>query len=229
MRAKIQIAIDGPVGAGKSTVAKEVADRLGIVYVDTGAMYRAVALFAKDRGIKWEDRGGVVAILNEIEIELESPNGGTKDGRKVTVILNGKDVSWEIRKGNIGEGASIVSTYPEVRDVLVGMQRDMASKRSVIMEGRDIGTRVLPGAQIKIYMDADLEERAKRKQGQFKGMGESVSFNEAREEIESRDKREMTREVDPLRPAEDAWILDTTDLSVTQVVDRIAERVASIK
>lgn len=222
----LRIAIDGPVGAGKSTVAKAVADRLGIVYVDTGAMYRAVALHAKHRLVKWEDRQKVVDLLDGVRVELDTPNGKKRDGRNVTVILNGEDVSWDIRKGDVGEGASIVSTYPEVRDKLVSMQKEMAKKRSVIMEGRDIGTRVLPDADIKIYMDADIGERAKRKQSQFEGMGEKVSYREAKEEIESRDNREMTRKVDPLRPAEDAWVIDTTNLSVEEVVDKIADRVA---
>lgn len=225
---KYRIAIDGPVGAGKSTVAKKVAEKLGILYVDTGAMYRAVAYECKNQGVKWSDMSSVLRVLDQVQIELNKPFGEEKDGRNVTVKLRGRDVSWEIRKGDIGEGASIVSTYPEVRDKLVQMQRDMAKKGSVIMEGRDIGTRVLPDAELKIYMDAKIEERARRKVGQFSKMGEDVSYDEAKAEIISRDNREMNREVDPLKPAENAWILDTTNLSVEEVVDKIASRVGEL-
>lgn len=220
-----QIAIDGPVGAGKSTIAKLVAERLGILYVDTGAMYRAVALKAKREGIDWNKEKEISDLVNRIEIKLEPPKGKRRDGRKVTVWLDGEDVSWEIRKPEIGEGASIVSQYAEVREVLVKKQREIAESRSVIMEGRDIGTRVLPKASLKIYMKASLEARAKRKQNQLSLLGERLSLEEIKKAIIKRDNREMKRKIDPLRPAEGAWKLDTTDLRIEEVVDKIYERV----
>lgn len=220
---KAKIAIDGPVGSGKSTVAKAVAERLGIVYIDTGAMYRAVALYTKEHGVEWNDEAGVVELLPEIEIELESPEGEKKDGRNVTVYLNDKDVSWDVRKADMGEGASVVSQYKKVREKLVDLQRKMASGKSVIMEGRDIGTKVLPDAEMKIYMYADPRERARRKKEQISAKGEKISFEEALKDVETRDNREMNREIDPLRPAKGAWKLDSSDLSVEEVADRIAQ------
>lgn len=221
-----QIAIDGPVGAGKSTVAKRIAVRLGILYIDTGAMYRAVALYARERQVDWHDEKKISGLIDEVEIKLERPEGEKIDGRNATVMLNGKDVSWEIREADYGEGASVVGQYVKVRKRLVALQREMAKERSVIMEGRDIGMRVLPSAKLKVYMDASVDERVKRKKEQLDKMGSKISLSEARDDVETRDNREMNREVDPLRPADDAWILDTTDLSVTQVVDKIAGRVA---
>lgn len=221
----MQIAIDGPVGSGKSTVAKLVAERLGILYVDTGAMYRAVALYVKRAGADWHDEAAVVALLPEVNIKLARPAGEKKDGRNVTVILNGEDVSWEVRKAEMGEGASVVSQFGEVRGKLVLLQQQMAKGEGVIMEGRDIGTRVLPGAQLKIYMDASQAERARRKKEQINAKGEKITLEEAKQDVVTRDKREMTRKIDPLRPAEGAWILDTTGLSVDAVVGRIVEKV----
>lgn len=231
MKKVLQIAIDGPVGSGKSTVAKKVAERLNILYVDTGAMYRAVGLYVKRKGVDWHDEEGVVRLLPQIKIKLAKPIGKKKDGRNVTVELNGEDVSWEIRRADMGEGASVVSQYGEVRKKMVSLQQEMARLASlgkargegVIMEGRDIGTRVLPEAQIKIYMDASQEERARRKKEQMAEKGEEISLEEARKDVETRDNREMNREIDPLRPAEGAWKLDTTGLTIEQVVERIVQ------
>lgn len=219
-----QIAIDGPVGAGKSTVAKLVAEELEIVYVDTGAMYRAVALYMKDRGVEWVDETKVVEYLEKITIKLEKPSKINNDGRGVTVILNGVDVSRRIREVDMGEGASVVSQYMDVRKKLVTLQRKMGEGASVIMEGRDIGTRVLPGATLKVYLDASPEERSKRKHGQMAILGNKISIEQAKHDVITRDKREMNREIDPLRPAMDAWILDTTGLSIEQVVSKIVEK-----
>ena len=219
-----QIAIDGPVGAGKSTVAKLVAERLGILYVDTGAMYRAVALYTKERKIDWEDEKAVSEVIGEVKIELEKTVKEREDQRKITVKLNGKDVSWEIRKTEIGEGASVVSQYKEVRERLVDLQREMVKGKSVIMEGRDIGTKVLVGAELKIYMDATVIERTKRKQLQMLERGSRITLTEAKNDIETRDRREMQRKIDPLKPAQGAWKLDTSKLSVNQVVDKIVEK-----
>ncbi len=220
-----QIAIDGPVGAGKSTVAQKVAEELEILYVDTGAMYRAVALKAKWEGIDWLDEIRICELVQDLDLKLEPPIEDKNDGRKVTVWLDGEDVSWEIRKTGMGEGASIVSQYPEVRQVLVKMQQKMAKGQSVVMEGRDIGTRVLPQADLKIYMDADVETRARRKVEQLSALGDEVEFEEVKKAIIKRDKREMSRQIDPLRPAEGAWILDTTNLRIKEVVDKICRRV----
>jgi cytidylate kinase len=228
MTKTFQIAIDGPVGAGKSTVAKIVADKLKIVYVDTGAMYRAVALYMKMQGIAWNNEKEVVKKLEEIKIELLAPAEEKIDGRNVTVMLNDEDVSWKIREPDMGEGASVVSQYQKVREMLVSIQRQLAANQPVIMEGRDIGTKVLPKAQIKIYMDARMEERARRKLAQAEVMGNKVTMEEAVNDVKTRDAREMGREIDPLRPAEGAWIFDTTVLSVEEVVDRIVKRVAEL-
>ena len=221
-----QIAIDGPVGAGKSTVAKLVAERLQILYVDTGAMYRAVALYMKRNGVSWEDEEAISQRLSELTITLSRPVDDQVDGRNVTVTLNGEDVSWEIRKADMGEGASVVSQYQAVRKKLVSLQQQLATNISVIMEGRDIGTKVLPKAQTKIYLDAGVQERARRKLEQSVKLGHGITFEAAVKDVETRDAREMGRKIDPLRPAEGAWMLNTTGLSITQVVDRIVERVS---
>jgi len=228
MEKTIRIAIDGPVGAGKSTVARAVAQKLSIVYVDTGAMYRAVALYAKQSGISWQNEREVVGLLDKINLKLGQPEGDQRDGRTLTVLLNGEDVSWEIRKPDMGEGASIVSQYKLVREKLVDLQRKLAKGKSVIMEGRDIGTRVLPEAELKIYMDASVVERAKRKVIQMEERGNKVTYKEAKTDVETRDQREKNRKIDPLRPAEDSFRLDTSNLSVEQVVDRIVEKVRQI-
>lgn len=223
-----QITIDGPVGAGKSTVAKEVADRLNILYIDTGAMYRAMALFANNNNVKLTDEKRITELVGNFKIEMHSPSGDNKDGRKITVIMGDKDISWDIRQSDLGEGASLVSQYSGVRERLVSLQQELARGQSVVMEGRDIGTRVLPDAEIKIYMDADVEERVVRKIDQLKKMGILGEYDDVKRDIATRDNREMTREIDPLRPAKDAWILDTTDLSVDEVVDRIVLKVEGL-
>lgn len=223
MRKYGQIAIDGPVAAGKSTVAKLVAAQLGFTYVDTGAMYRALALAAQEHDISWNNEEGIGRLIAEITIDLQPPNGGANDGRGVTVFLDGRDVSWAIRTTELGEGASIVSQYPVVRTVMGNLQQQIASNRNVVMEGRDIGTRILPKATLKIYMDADLNVRAQRKQEQLKKLGQQLSLEEVKEGIVSRDQREMSRAVDPLKPAADAVVLDTTDLAIGDVVATICE------
>ena len=224
---KVRIAIDGPVAAGKSSVAEKVAERLGLLYVDTGAMYRAVALAAKDKGLSWEDEAEMGKLAEQVDIKLESPKGKKRDGRKVTVYLDGKDVSRRIREAEMGEGASVVSQYLGVRKVLVRQQQGISKGREVVMEGRDIGTWVLPEAEVKIYMDATPATRVERKQKQLRDFGEKFSAADVRKDVMTRDTREMTRKVDPLRPAPGAWMLDTTDLSIDEVVEKIAERVES--
>lgn len=250
-----QIAIDGPVGAGKSTVASLVAKRLGFLFVDTGAMYRAVALgvildpragedvdldeiltLFRQGGIPpsisvgrqddlvslWNDEEEVSRMVGELEIELLQPS--VDDGRKVTVLLHGVDVSWEIRGDLIAEGASIVSQYPVVREVLVAEQRLIAGGENVVMEGRDIGSRVLPEAQLKIYLTANADERVERKMNQLKDMELEYSKEKVRANLQQRDEREMSREIDPLKPVKDAWVFDATGLTIDEVVGRICGR-----
>ncbi len=221
----LQIAIDGPVAAGKSTVARLLAQRLKLTYIDTGAMYRAAALAAKEADVDWEDEAGVVEVVKQLKLRLARPTGKKDDGRSVTVYLNDRDVSWKIRELEIGEGASIIATYPGLRKNLVKRQQEMCQGKRVVMEGRDICSVVLPKADLKIFMSADQAERVKRKQKQLKATGEKVSQRAVKKDIVSRDTREMTREIDPLKPAPDAWQLDTTDYSIEEVVELIAQRV----
>lgn len=216
-----QVAIDGPVAAGKSTVAKILAERLDFLYVDTGAMYRAVALKAQQECIQWVDEAGIVDLLSTLELELDKPKQEEEDGRLVTVLLDETDISTQIRTPLIGEGASIVSAYAPVREVLVTMQQNIAQGESVIMEGRDICSVVLPEADLKIYMDADLETRAKRKLMYQRDLGINSELQQVIKEISQRDHREMNRDVSPLKPTDDAWILDTTALGIEAVVEMI--------
>lgn len=224
-----QIAIDGPVAAGKSTLAQILAERLGFLYIDTGAMYRAVALKAQQECIQWVDEVGIVSLLTTLELELDRPNGGEHDGRLVTVLLDGQDVSNQIRTPLIGEGASIVSTYKAVRQVLVQMQQNIAAGESVVMEGRDIGTVVLPKAQLKLYMDAKLQTRAERKWQYQLARGINSSLDQVTKEISQRDRREINRTVDPLKPATDAWVLDTTDMQIDEVVEAVLKKVVQLR
>ncbi len=225
-----QITIDGPVAAGKSTAAKMVAETLGFLYVDTGAMYRAVALEAKKLNVDWEDEEAVTELMSTLNLELTKPNGiGEEDGRLVTVLLDGVDVSREIRSDRLGEGASVVSQYAGVREILVEMQRNIAYGEKVVMEGRDIGTKVLPKADLKIYMDANEEERVKRKWNYLKRIGHEEELEKVAIGLRKRDQREMTRKIDPLKPADGAWMLDTTGMRAEEVVGKIVERVKELK
>lgn len=212
------IAIDGPVGAGKSTVARALAQRLGYRYVDTGAMYRAVAHLAAGRGIDWQDRAGLAALARTIEIEFVPSPAGQR------LLVGGADVSEAIRSPRISEGASIVSAHPEVREALVALQRRMAEGGGVVMEGRDIGTVVFPDAEVKIFLDATLDERARRRHRELAARGEGVTYDAVREAMRERDLRDSTRAHSPLRAAPDATAIDSTRLTVEQVVDAIIAR-----
>ena len=212
------IAIDGPVGAGKSTVARALAQRLGYRYVDTGAMYRSVAWQATHRGIDLNDRAAVAEVARAIEIEFVPGAGGQR------VVAQGTDVTEAIRSPRMSEGASIVSAYPEVREALVALQRRMGVGGEVIMEGRDIGTVVLPDAEVKIYLDASLDERARRRHEELRAKGETVTFEGVREALRERDHRDSTRAHSPLRAAPDAVVIDSTTLTVAQIVDEIVQR-----
>jgi CMP/dCMP kinase len=224
----LQIAIDGPVAAGKSTVARKLAERLKIMYVDTGAMYRTTALLAQREGVSWNDEAGLESLLKQNQISLQMPADEEKDGRLITVKLNNEDLSWAIRTQEVAEGASVVSQYPKVRQILVEKQQEMAKVQAVVMEGRDIGTRVLPKAPLKIFMTADVDKRVNWKQKQMAAQGQELTKEEVRQALIKRDEREMNRKTDPLRPAKNAWILDTSNLNLEEVVEVIVEKVNAL-
>lgn len=217
---KFAIALDGPAGSGKSTAAKLAAARLGIIYVDTGAMYRAVAYHCGEKRIPPEDEAAVVAALDGMDMRILPQEEGQR------ILLCGKDVTAEIRTPQIGKGASIVGAYEKVRERMVELQQAMAREQSVIMDGRDIGTVVLPNAEVKIYLDAAVEERAKRRMGELAAKGEQADFEEIKEMIARRDYNDMNRKHSPLKKAEDAILLDTTGMEIEQVLQAILDIVA---
>lgn len=212
-----QIAIDGPAGAGKSTVAKIVADRLGYLYIDTGAMYRAVALLAIEQGVAFDDAEGLTALIRDNEIALEPAPSGCR------VFINGKDVSRDIRLPEVGNAASPVSAVAEVRSLLVAMQQELAARRPVVMDGRDIGTVVLPDAACKVFLTASTRVRAQRRAKELLEKGLDADIDQVEREIMERDQRDSTRAASPLRQAEDAVLLDSSDMSVEEVVSHIIE------
>jgi len=211
----ISVAIDGPSGAGKSSIARRVAARLGYTYVDTGALYRAIGLFAHRHGIDDTDEAALAPRLGEIKVELFYRDG------KQHVVLNGEDESEDIRKPEMSMAASNVSALPAVRAFLLDLQRQMARNYNVIMDGRDIGTVVLPHADVKIFLTASAEDRAMRRYKEFLGRGENISYEEVLEEINRRDYNDSHREIAPLRPAEDAILLDTTGNTLEQSLDLV--------
>ena len=212
MNKVISVAIDGPAGAGKSTMAKAVAKELGFVYVDTGAIYRTVGYYMTLCGIGPKDVDGVTRLIKDVNIEIRYDENGTQ-----CMILNGQDVSGEIRTPEMGDCASKLSTLKVVRDYLLEVQRDLAKKSNVVMDGRDIGTVVLPHADVKIYLTASAEVRANRRLLDFQKKGDTkITFQTVLEDIKKRDERDMNREIAPLRQAEDAVLLDTSDMSVEQ-------------
>lgn len=225
----MQIAIDGPVAAGKSTIAKLLSSQLSMTYVDTGAMYRALALAAKRADVDWDNAQAMEKLAKKIKIRLARPIGKKKDGRPVSVYLDNEDVSWKIRESEIGEGASIIAVHPGVRKVLVRLQQEICEGKRVVMEGRDIGSKVLPHADLKIFMIADQDVRVKRKRKHLIEVGEKLTKKQVQADLVSRDTREMTREIDPLRPTLDAWQLDTTKMSIDQVVNAVISKVNSLE
>ena len=214
----IRIAIDGPGGAGKSTIAKLVGDRLGLEYIDTGAMYRAVGLKLTRKGIKPDDLISISNILEETTIDFV--NG--------KIILDGDDVSDIIRTQEISKFASIYSQIPEVRSKLVNIQRRIAAGKSVIMDGRDIGTNVLTDAELKIFLTADSMVRARRRYDEFRSKGIKANLNDIHEEIKDRDYQDMNRKLNPLVQAEDAIMLDTSDMTIDEVVNTIVSMAARV-
>ncbi len=211
----INVAIDGPGGAGKSTSARAAAKELGYIYVDTGALYRAVGVNALRKGIDTKDKAAVAASVEGISVDLVFENGEQK------VLLNGEDVSVEIRTPPASMAASAVSAVPEVRAFLFDLQRDIASRNNCIMDGRDIGTVVLPDAQVKIFLTASAEERAQRRYKELQAKGSTVSYQAVLDELIERDYNDSHREIAPLKPAEDSVLLDTTGVSLEGQVEKI--------
>ena len=211
----INVAIDGPGGAGKSTSARAAAKELGYIYVDTGALYRAVGVNALRKNINTKDKAAVAVSLEGISVDLVFENGEQK------VLLNGENVSAEIRTPPASMAASDVSAVPEVRAFLFDLQRDIASRNNCIMDGRDIGTVVLPDAQVKIFLTASAEERAQRRYRELQAKGSTVSFQSVLDELIERDYNDSHREIAPLKPAEDSVLLDTTGVSLEDQVEKI--------
>lgn len=224
-----QIAIDGPVAAGKGTVAKLLAKRLGFLYVDTGATYRVAALLAKQAGVDWTDESAVAALAQAATIDMHNPTPAEADGRQTTVIVNDADVSWAIRTEEIGKGASTVAKLPTVRRILVEKQQTIAASQDVVMEGRDITYRVLPQAQMKIYLTAEAAVRAHRRHQELLARGDDVDYNTVLADLLARDKQDMERPIDPLKIVPGAWVLDTTHLDIETVVNQIEAKVYEIR
>lgn len=212
---KISIAIDGPSGAGKSTIVRRVAGDLGYIYVDTGALYRSIGLNALQNNIDTKDAEGVCALLPKTKVELKFVGGEQR------VFLNGEDVSEAIRKNEVSMAASDVSAIPAVRDFLFDLQRRLAEENNVIMDGRDIGTVVLPNAQVKIFLTASAEKRAERRYNQLLEKGEKVDIAVLLEEIKQRDYNDSHRKIAPLKQADDAVLVDTSDIDLEQSVEAV--------
>jgi cytidylate kinase len=210
------IAIDGPAASGKSTIGELLAQQLGYLYFDTGVMYRAVTWAALDRGIPIADEAAVTALAERLRIDVTPPTAG--DGRQYTVLADGVDVTWAIRTPEVNAEVSPVSAYAGVRRALVAQQRRIAEGGQVVMVGRDIGTVVLPDADLKIYLDASVEERARRRWREEQARGEQSDYETVLASMRRRDEIDSSREVAPLRAAEDAVVLDTTDLSIEEVL-----------
>ena len=209
------VAIDGPAGAGKSTIAKLVAKEKGYIYVDTGAMYRGLAIHFLDKGIQPQETEKVIEACKDAEVTIAYEDAVQH------VYLNGKDISSRLRNEEVGNMASVTSAIPEVRKKLLELQQNLAKTQDVIMDGRDIGTCVLPGADVKIYLTASVETRAKRRYDELKEKGEDCNLEEIAHDIEERDHRDMTREIAPLKQAEDAVLVDSSDMSIDEVVEKI--------
>lgn len=220
------IAIDGPAASGKSTVAQAVADRLGYLYFDTGAMYRAVTWRALQQGVPVADEAAVTALAEALDIDVQPAR--LDDGRQYTVLVDGQDVTWAIREPAVANHVSQVSAYPGVRAALVAQQRRLAARGRIVMVGRDIGTVVLPDAPLKIYLDASVEERARRRWLEEQARGGRRSYAEVLAEVRLRDTIDSSRAVAPLRPAADAVILDSTLMAVEQVVERVLQIAQSL-
>lgn len=214
------VAIDGPAGAGKSTIAKLVAKEKGYIYVDTGAMYRALAIHFLNKGVDAADRDAVAEACKEAEVTIRYEDGIQQ------VYLNGENVTGILRTEEVGNMASKTSAIPTVREKLLELQRSLAAEKDVIMDGRDIGTNILPNADVKIYLTASVETRAKRRYDELKAKGEDCDLEEISRDIRERDERDMTREIAPLKQAEDAILVDSSDMTIPEVVAAICSHCA---
>lgn len=211
------VAIDGPAGAGKSTIAKLVAKEKGYIYVDTGAMYRGLAIHFLDKGIQPQETEKVIEACKDAEVMIAYEDAVQH------VYLNGKDISSRLRNEEVGNMASVTSAIPEVRKKLLELQQNLAKTQNVIMDGRDIGTCVLPHADVKVYLTASVETRAKRRYQELQEKGEDCNLEEIAHDIEERDRRDMTREIAPLKQAEDAVLVDSSDMTIAEVVKTIVD------
>ena len=211
------VAIDGPAGAGKSTIAKLVAKEKGYIYVDTGAMYRGLAIHFLKKGIKPGETEKVIEACRDAEVTIAYEDGVQH------VYLNGEDISSRLRNEEVGNMASVTSAIPQVRKKLLELQQNLAKTQNVIMDGRDIGTCVLPDADVKIYLTASVKTRAKRRYDELKEKGEECNLEEIAHDIEERDHRDMTREIAPLKQADDAVLVDSSDMTIEEVVKTIVD------
>ena len=221
MAKTINIAIDGPAGAGKSTIARRLAKEMGYYYVDTGAIYRTVAYFLDLLGISPKDIDGVERYLDELTVNIEYDEEG-----KQHMLMNGMDVTDDIRTPDISQKASLVSAHAIVRDMLLDMQRDVAKKHNVIMDGRDIGTVVLPRATVKIFLTASAEVRAQRRTDELLAKGQKANYQQVLKDIQQRDYQDTHREIAPLKRAKDAVLLDTSELDIEGVLDAMKQIIA---
>lgn len=215
------VAIDGPAASGKTTIANQLAEKWEYLFFDTGVMYRAVTWLAINKKISTKDELAVSAIAEQVQIDVEPPS--KDDGREYDVLADGIDVTWQIRNPKVDAKVSRVSAYPDVRKALTEQQRRIGLRGDVIMVGRDIGTVVLPEADLKIFLDASVEERAKRRFNQRINRGEEVDFQKILKMLKKRDKKDITREIAPLRAASDAVVINTDALSIPEVLSRIEE------
>lgn len=221
MSRRLTIAVDGPGSSGKGTVARGVAAALGYQYVDTGAMYRAVALVARRQGISWEDAERLSDLARSLRFSF------SWDGAALRVTVDGEDLTAAIRADDVGTGASAVSRHKPVREALLALQRELGAVGGVVMDGRDIGTVVLPGADVKIFLDAAREERARRRYEELSRRGEPTTLQEVLSALDARDKQDRERAHAPLRPAEDAVLLDTTAMSIEEAIASVVGRVVA--
>ncbi len=216
---KYNIAIDGPAGAGKSTIAKKLAKDLGYIYVDTGAMYRAMAYFFIKNNVDKDDIETITKLCDGVDVSIAYENGEQQ------VLLNGENITAFIREERVGNMASATSVYPVVREKLVELQRQLAAKENVVMDGRDIGTVVLPDANVKIFLTASSKVRAQRRFNELTAKGIECDIDAIEKDIIERDRRDMTRETSPLKQADDAILLDSSDMTIEEVVDRMKKLV----
>ena len=217
------IAIDGPAASGKSTIAQRVAKALGYLFLDTGVMYRAVTLAAQQAGIDFAAESEVTALARRLQIDVRPAS--MLDGRLCDVFLDGQDVTWAIRSGPVDAGVSQVAAYAGVRQAMTGLQREIGSRGDVVMVGRDIGTVVLPQADLKVYLDASAEVRARRRAAELAARGQPADLAGILAGLQERDRLDSTRQLAPLRPASDAVVLDTSSLTIEEVVRRVLQLV----